>query len=188
MMRDGVQCIECNAGALGEVTYSDTFNVDGNQFSVAGLKKFACDSCDYSIMTPAQIASNEALIDAARRAAKARYLLAGTEIKALRERLGITQQQASSIFGGGKNAFSKYERGVVLQSEAMDNLLRLVDRYPGLLEDLREFSGAVPAARWTTYSRPHLRIVRSEQSTYTKVATLGLQSDRSHMEWRKCAD
>jgi len=40
------------------------------------------------------------------------------------------------IFGGGANAFSKYERGEVIQSVPMDRLLRLVARYPVLLVEL----------------------------------------------------
>jgi HTH-type transcriptional regulator/antitoxin MqsA len=33
------------------------------------------------------------------------------------------------MFGGGLNAFSKYERGEVIQSEAMDKLIRVSCRY-----------------------------------------------------------
>jgi len=43
--------------------------------------------------------------------------------------LGLTQHAASSIFGGGLNAFSKYERGEVIQSKAMDKLIRVSCRY-----------------------------------------------------------
>ncbi len=53
-------------------------------------------------------------------------LLTGAEICALRERYGISQKQASSLFGGGPVAFSKYENDDVAHSESMDKLLRLV--------------------------------------------------------------
>ena len=52
-------------------------------------------------------------------------LLTGQEIKALRKRYNLTQAQAASIFGGGPVAFSKYESDDVMQSEPMDNLLRV---------------------------------------------------------------
>lgn len=53
-------------------------------------------------------------------------LLTGVEICALRERYGISQKQASRLFGGGPVAFSKYENDDVAHSESMDKLLRLV--------------------------------------------------------------
>ena len=53
-------------------------------------------------------------------------LLTGVEISALRERYGISQKQASRLFGGGPVAFSKYENDDVAHSESMDKLLRLV--------------------------------------------------------------
>ena len=55
-------------------------------------------------------------------------LLTGAEICALREKYKLTQSHAAKLFGGGPVAFSKYENDDVAQSEAMDNLLRLVRR------------------------------------------------------------
>ncbi len=51
-------------------------------------------------------------------------------IKALRKRYHLTQAQAASIFGGGPVAFSKYESDDVMQSEPMDNLLRVASQIP----------------------------------------------------------
>jgi len=68
----------------------------------------------------------------------------------------LTQKDASSLFGGGANAFSKYERGDVIQSDAMDRLMRLVKQHPGLLGDLRGLTvsgvGAVPGEEASTHS------------------------------------
>jgi HTH-type transcriptional regulator/antitoxin MqsA len=55
-------------------------------------------------------------------------LLTGAEISDLRQKYQITQAQAARLFGGGPVAFSKYENDDVAQSEAMDNLLRVVRR------------------------------------------------------------
>jgi HTH-type transcriptional regulator/antitoxin MqsA len=48
--------------------------------------------------------------------------------------LGITQKEASEIFGGGKNAFSRYERGQVRPGQAVSNLLKMFERHP---EDIK---------------------------------------------------
>jgi HTH-type transcriptional regulator/antitoxin MqsA len=55
--------------------------------------------------------------------------------------LGLTQETASKIFGGGENAFSKYESGKVAQSAAMDRLLRLAYEFPFVFHWLMAFSG-----------------------------------------------
>ena len=54
---------------------------------------------------------------------------------AIRKRLGLTQ--AARLMGGGDNAFSKYERGEITQSAAMNSVLLLLDAFPDGLEVLR---------------------------------------------------
>ncbi|KXJ47889.1 MAG: hypothetical protein AXW13_08700 [Alcanivorax sp. Nap_24] len=60
-------------------------------------------------------------------------MLTSEEIRLVRRMLGITQREASMLFGGGANSFSKYERGVTLQSSSMDMLLKLLALRPDLL-------------------------------------------------------
>jgi hypothetical protein len=47
-------------------------------------------------------------------------LLASTQLRAMREDLGVTQKEASELVGGGPVVFSKYENEDVSQSVAMD--------------------------------------------------------------------
>jgi len=68
-------------------------------------------------------------------------LLTAQEIVALRNKLGLTQQDAAKIFGGGTNAFSKYERSEVIQSAAMDKLMRAALEIPGMLSWLKQQAG-----------------------------------------------
>jgi DNA-binding transcriptional regulator YiaG len=77
--------------------------------------------------------------DAAIRAAKRSYdgLLTPDEIHRSRRLLKLTQEEASKVFGGGANAFSKYERGEVTQSAAMDRLIRLCVNHPELVDEIR---------------------------------------------------
>ena len=57
-------------------------------------------------------------------------LLSGVQIKAIRKKLGLTQEGLAEIIGGGKKALARYETGAVCQSRVMDNLLRILDAYP----------------------------------------------------------
>ena len=49
-----------------------------------------------------------------------------SQIRAFRKKLGLTQVQAAEIFGGGPNAFSRYELGITKPSRAACNLLILL--------------------------------------------------------------
>jgi len=72
--------------------------------------------------------------DASRRITEETYrqlgLLTPTEIRANRERLGLTQQQLQDLLGLGGNSLSRWENGRVYQSRALDRFLRVVFQSP----------------------------------------------------------
>lgn len=133
-------CPVCEKGRLSTATYADEFEHRGETIHIEGLESYICERCGAEPMFEDQIRRNDRRVIDARR--RADGLLTGEQIRTLRKQLGLTQQQASQVFGGGANAFSKYERGDVIQSAAMDKLLRLVDFQPTLLELLRVLAGA----------------------------------------------
>jgi HTH-type transcriptional regulator/antitoxin MqsA len=57
-------------------------------------------------------------------------------IRRIRRKLGLSQAAAARLAGGGRNAFSRYERGGATPMPAVVNLFRLLDRHPELLKDL----------------------------------------------------
>lgn len=56
--------------------------------------------------------------------------LAPSEIREIRESLGLSQAEAGELLGGGPKAFSKYENGAVRPTAATANLLRLLRDNP----------------------------------------------------------
>jgi HTH-type transcriptional regulator/antitoxin MqsA len=58
-------------------------------------------------------------------------------IARVRRKLGLDQRQAADIFGGGVNAFSRYENGKTKPPLALVKLLRVLDRRPELLDEIR---------------------------------------------------
>jgi len=58
-------------------------------------------------------------------------------IAEVRKRLALDQREAGEIFGGGVNAFSRYETGKTQPPLALIKLLRLLDRHPDLLDEIR---------------------------------------------------
>jgi HTH-type transcriptional regulator / antitoxin MqsA len=55
----------------------------------------------------------------------------------VRKKLALDQREAAELFGGGVNAFSRYETGVTRPPLALVKLLKLLDRHPELLMELR---------------------------------------------------
>ena len=60
-----------------------------------------------------------------------------TEIRSIRKKFQLTQEQAGTILGGGARAFQKYESGEILPSRTMANLLLILQEYPQGIETLR---------------------------------------------------
>jgi HTH-type transcriptional regulator/antitoxin MqsA len=137
-------CPVCEKGRLTPQTYSEEFCHGGKVLRVDGLEGYQCDTCGADPVFEDQIRRGHAKYQDARR--RADGLLTGSEIRAYRKRRGLTQQQTSRIFGGGANAFSKYERGDVIQSVAMDRLIRACIRHPEVLVELADEAGIVVAA------------------------------------------
>lgn len=54
-------------------------------------------------------------------------LLHGTDIKALRKKLGLTQDQLSDLIGCGKKSLSRWENGRGYPTQIVNKMLRLLD-------------------------------------------------------------
>lgn len=102
-----------------------------------------CDHCGSEQAGPRELRANKRAMIAFKKEVDG--LLTGAQVRALRERLGISQTEAARIFGGGPVAFSKYESDDVSQSDAMDRLLRLADELPEAFAILASEAGVSPA-------------------------------------------
>ena len=69
---------------------------------------------------------------------KVENLLSPEEVKRIRKKIGLTQREAGTIIGGGPNAFQKYEGGTTLVSRAISNFLRVLERHPEEIDELKK--------------------------------------------------
>ena len=127
---DGTLCPHCGSGKVKARTFSDTVDFRSLTIDVEALQETKCAACAHVWATPAQHVRNQASIRAAYALTRDKVrtqqgLFSGPEIEQVRLALKLNQREASALFGGGLNAFNKYESGEVLQSFAMDRLLRL---------------------------------------------------------------
>ena len=54
----------------------------------------------------------------------------------VRERFNLNQQQAAKVFGGGTNAFSRYESGKTKPPVALVKLFKVLDKHPDLFKEI----------------------------------------------------
>lgn len=125
-----LNCSKCGSDAVRIESYSDTVDFRGFQLDVENLFRTACTSCGMNFESTLQTEQNSTTIRQAYslerdRVRKRDGLLSGDEILAIRKSFSLNQREAALLFGGGSNAFNKYETGEVLQSTAMDRLLRI---------------------------------------------------------------
>jgi HTH-type transcriptional regulator/antitoxin MqsA len=104
-----------------------------------------CDASDEAIHTGADMKVSDRMLN--RLKARAEALLAPDEIRRIRKKLGLTQEQAGELIGGGPRAFQKYETGDLLPSRAISSALALLDHDPSALNVLkgRRRPSAAPA-------------------------------------------
>jgi len=121
-------CPICETGSLSEQVHTGEIQYRDRAVRVPGLEYSECNNCEADPVLAEQAKRNQVRFADTRR--KIDGLLSSSDIRKARRYLGLTQHAASSVFGGGLNAFSKYERGEVIQSEAMDKLIRVTCRYP----------------------------------------------------------
>lgn len=77
------------------------------------------------------------------------------EIVAMRRRWGVTQTQLETALGLGRKTVARWEGARVLQTRALDNLLRTIDRFPAVLSFLAERQGVTlePHPEWAQPAR-----------------------------------
>jgi HTH-type transcriptional regulator/antitoxin MqsA len=79
------------------------------------------------------------VVDTALRALKEKVegLPSPETIRRIRTKLKLSQREAGSVLKVGENAFDKYERGLIEPSGPTSQLLKVLDKHPDLLDELR---------------------------------------------------
>jgi len=109
--------------------------VNGESMRVSGIPHLRCPACGEKLVNYEQA---RALDRTAMDLYRAKHsLLSAEEIRALRERLGLTQVELAGLLRLGANTISRWEAGRYVQSSAMDVLLRLIRDVPAGLAYLR---------------------------------------------------
>ncbi len=127
----GAKCPICGVGTLADGERESVIDYRGRTYREV-LRGAFCDHCADGIVE--HDPAGEAKFIEFRNAVDAEL---GSDLARIRKRLKLTQAEAARLTGGGKNAFSRYERGEARPLAAVINLFRLLDKHPELLNELR---------------------------------------------------
>jgi HTH-type transcriptional regulator/antitoxin MqsA len=95
-----------------------------------------CNESGESIHTGDDMRVSDAALKSLRM--KVENLLAPQDVRRIRIKIGLTQREAGTLIGGGPNAFQKYEQGTVTVSKGISNFLRVLERHPEEIEELKK--------------------------------------------------
>lgn len=110
--------------------------VNGEEVSVPSVLHLRCPRCDEVVLRFSD--ARRIQEDAVALYRTKHGLLSADEIRALRERFGLTQGELAKLLHLGANTISRWESGRNVQTEAMEMLLRLLRDLPGSLDYLRQ--------------------------------------------------
>lgn len=157
-----ISCPFCEEGTLHASTRVELHPYGGRNLTIDGFRFSVCDVCGEEMVRAEEARANARLIADACLASDGKMSTCG--IQSFRLRHGLTQTRASELFGGGANAFSKYERGEVMPSKAMDVLMRLYDALPEVRAHLGEPDQArYSSDSWTQAETTVVRFGRTKQ-------------------------
>lgn len=104
-----------------------TLSYKGESVTI-NLPGWYCPQCGESVHDGKDMRVSDRALNAMK--ARVEGLMPAQEIRRIRKRLGLTQEEAGKIVGGGPKAFTKYENGDLLPSRAIANLLKVLDACP----------------------------------------------------------
>lgn len=131
-----MQCPSCGAATLVFGTRDVAYVYKGESTTLLNIPGDYCPECGEGVHDADQAAILNAAMNAFGREVNAAMVDPGF-IARVRKKLALDQREAADIFGGGVNAFSRYENGKTMPSLALVKLLRLLERHPELLSEVR---------------------------------------------------
>ena len=131
-----MKCPVCGAAELIHDTRDIPFSYKGESTIIPAVTGEYCPACDEVVLNREHGDRYSELIGAFQRQVNAAFV-DPSYIARVRRKLDLDQRQAAELFGGGVNAFSRYENGKTKPPLALVKLLKLLDRHPDLLDELR---------------------------------------------------
>jgi len=131
-----MKCPVCGAAELIRDTRDLPILYKGCHTTIAAVTGDFCPACNESILGADESDRVMREMRAFSKQVNA-AIVDPTFIANVRKKLALDQREAAEIFGGGVNAFSRYENGRTKPPLALVKLLKVLDRHPDLLNEIR---------------------------------------------------
>ena len=131
-----MKCPVCGAAELIHDTRDLPYTYKCETSVIAAVTGDFCPACAESILDAAE--SNRVMREMHTFSKQVNAAIVDPGfIMNVRKKLELDQREAAEIFGGGVNAFSRYENGKTKPPLALVKLFKLLDRHPDLLNEVR---------------------------------------------------
>ena len=124
-----MKCPVCGAAELIRDTRDIAYTYKGETTMLPAVTADFCNACDESITDASQTKRVMDLMLAFNKQVNAASV-DPSYITTVRKKLDLDQREAAEIFGGGVNAFSRYENGKTKPPLALVKLLKMLDQAP----------------------------------------------------------
>jgi HTH-type transcriptional regulator/antitoxin MqsA len=130
-----MKCVSCGAAKLVHDTRDLAYTYKGITTTIPAVTGDYCPACDESIHDANESERlNTAMLEFNKEVNGS--IVNPAFISNTRKKLKLDQRQAAKIFGGGTNAFSRYETGKTKPPLALVQLLRLLNSHPDLIHEI----------------------------------------------------
>lgn len=131
-----MKCPTCAAAKLVHDTRDMPYTYKGESTTIPAVGGDYCPACGEVVLDVAESTRISAAMLDFNKQVNAAIVDPGF-IAQVRKKLALDQREAAEIFGGGVNAFSRYENGKTKPPLALVKLLKVLDRHPDLLGEVR---------------------------------------------------
>lgn len=131
-----MKCPSCAAAELVNDTRDMPYTYKGESTVIPAVTGQFCPACGEAVLDMAESQRTSTwMLDFHKQINAA--IVDPQFIVSVRKKLALDQREAAEIFGGGVNAFSRYENGKTKPPLALVKLLKMLDRHPDLLAEVR---------------------------------------------------
>ncbi|MEI6303615.1 MAG: type II toxin-antitoxin system MqsA family antitoxin [Betaproteobacteria bacterium] len=131
-----MKCPNCGAAELTPDIRDMPYTYKGEETTIPAVTGDYCPACDEAVLDLVESARTSTLMIEFNKQVNA-TIVDPAFIVGVRKKLHLDQREAAEIFGGGVNAFSRYENGKTKPPLALVKLLKVLDRHPDLLEEIK---------------------------------------------------
>jgi HTH-type transcriptional regulator / antitoxin MqsA len=131
-----MKCPVCDVGQLVRDTRDISYTYKGEQATLPAVTGQFCTQCGEDVLDAKESRRTMKLMLEFNKQVNA-AIVDPEFIVQVRKKLDLDQREAGEIFGGGVNAFSRYENGKTKPPLALVKLLKVLDKHPDLLDEVR---------------------------------------------------